>query len=77
MNPPNSPPSWVRQFNEDEEVWAAFERRRTLRALVSTLRKKRCELPGAEELSEQADWLAAEREVGRSVEAHGHRADER
>ena len=77
MNPPNSPPNWVRQFNEDEEVWAVFQRRRAMRVLLSSLPKRRRELPGAEELSEQADWLAAEREVGRTAEAHGHWADER
>ena len=77
MNPPNSPPNWVRQFNEDEEVWAAFERRRVLRALLSSLPKELRERAGDEEISEALDWMAAEREVGRVVEAHGHLADDR
>ena len=77
MIPPNSPPNWARQFNEDEGVWTAFERRRVWRALVSTLPKKLRGLAGDEDISEAQDWMAAEREVGRVVEAHGHWADER
>ena len=77
MNPPNSPPNWVRQFHEDEEVWTAFERRRALRAALSALPKKLRALAGDEDISEAQDWMAAEREVGRVVEAHGHWADER
>ena len=67
----------MRQFNEDEAVWVAFERRRALRAALSALPKKLREVPGMEEVSEELDWREAEREVGRTVEAHGHGADER
>ena len=77
MNPPNSPPRWVRQLHEDEAVWTAFQRRRALRAALSALPKKLRALAGVKEVSEAMDWLAAEREVGRAVEAHGHWADER
>ena len=77
MNPPNSPPRWVRQLREDEAVWTAYQRRRLLRAALSKLPKKRRALAGAEEVSDALDWLAAEREVGRLVEAHGHWSDER
>ena len=77
MNPPNSPPNWVRQFHEDEEVWAAFQRRRALRALVSALPKELRGLAKDEDISEALDWMAAEREVGRVVVAHGHWADGR
>ena len=77
MIPPNSLPNWVRQFNEDEEVWTAFERRRALRALVFALPEELRKVRGMEEVSEKMDWMAAEREIGRVVEAHGHWADER
>ena len=46
-------------------------------AALSALPKKLHALAGAEEVSEAEDWLAAEREVGRVVEAHGYWADER
>ena len=72
MNPPNSPANWSRQFNEDEEVWAAFQRRRALRGLFSGLPERLRTLPGREEISEEQDWLDAEREVGRTVKAHGY-----
>ena len=77
MNPPNSPPPWVRQLHEDEAVWTAYQRRRILRALLATLPKGLRGVADAEEVSEAMDWLAAEREVGRVVEAHGHWSDER
>ena len=77
MNPPNSPPRWVRQMHEDEAVWTAFQRRRALRAALSKLPKRLRPPAVDEEISEKLDWLAAEREVGRVVEAHGHWADER
>ena len=77
MNPPNSPPRWVRQLHEDEAVCTAYQRRRALRALLSALPKRLRGRTDAEEVSEAMDWLAAEREVGRVVEAHGHWSDER
>ena len=77
MNPPNSPPRWVRQLHENEAVWTAFQRRRALRAALSALPKRLRARAGLEEVSEAQDWLASEREVGRVVEAHGHWADER
>ena len=77
MNPPNSPPRWVRQLHEDEAVWTAFQRRRALCAALSKLPKKPRAQAEDEEILEKMDWLAAEREVGRVVEAHGHWSDER
>ena len=64
----------MRQLEEDEAVWAAYERRRALRALLSAVRSP---LVLSEAAEDRLDWLAAEREVGRVVEAHGHWADER
>ena len=72
MNPPNSPPRWVRQLHQDEAVWTAYQRRRDLRAALSSLPKRLRALAGLEDVSEDLDWLAAEREVGRVAEAHGH-----
>ena len=77
MNPPNSPPRWVRQLHEDEAVWTAYQHRRALHAALGKLPKKQRALAGLEEISEAQDWLAAEREEGRVVAAHGQRADER
>jgi hypothetical protein len=77
MNPPNFPPNWVRKFNEEEEVWSVFQRRRALRAAISALPVKLQALAGVEEISEAQDWLDAEREVVRTVEAHGYWAGER
>ncbi len=77
MNPPNSPPRWVRQLHEDEAVWAAFDRRRVLRTALSALQKSAPASSAMEQISEELDWLEAEREVGRAAEAHGCWADER
>lgn len=77
MSPPNSPPRWVRQFNEEEEVAAAFQRRRALHATLCALPERVRALIGEETVSEEQDWREAEREVGRVVEVHGDRADER
>lgn len=52
----------ARKFNEDEAVWRAFDRRRSLRSLLGSTP---C-VPN-EDLS---DWLAAEREA-RPVRAVG------
>ncbi len=41
-------------FNEDEDVWRAFDRRRSLRSLLGSV----LSVPDAD----LADWLAAERE---------------
>ena len=72
MNPLNAPPRWTRQLAEDEAVWAAYQRRK-LRALPG----KAGALPRlTPEIADAIDWLAAEREVGRRVEAHGHWSDE-
>ena len=76
MNPPNSPPRWVRQLHEDEAVWTAFQRRRALRAALSALPKKLRAMIGVKKVSAKVDWLEAEREVGRVVDARGHWADE-
>lgn len=77
MNPPNSPPRWVRQLHQDEAVWTAYQRRLALRAALSSLPEPMRILAGLEDISEEQDWRAAEREVGRAVEAHGHFSDER
>lgn len=73
MNPPNSPPRWTRQLAEDEAVWTAYERRRLLRAAFAILAPAP-DLPPEE--ADRLDWLAAEHDAGRTVEAHGHWADE-
>lgn len=72
MSHPNSPQEWARRFNEDEAVWAAFQRRRALRAALSAFPENLRALAGLEEISEEQDWLEAEREVGRVVEARGY-----
>ena len=77
MNPPNSPPRWVRELHEAEAVWTAYQRRRASRNLLSALPKELRGRADAEEVSEATDWLAAEREVCRVVQAHGHCSDER
>ncbi len=77
MNPPNSPPRWVRQLHEDEAVWTAYQRRLALRAALSSLPERMRVLADLEDISEEQDWLAAAREVGGDVEAHGHFSDER
>ena len=77
MNPPNSPPRWVRHLHQDEAVWTAFQRRRALRTTLSALPKRLRAPVVSKEVSEAQDWLAAEREIGRVAEAHGHWADER
>ena len=45
----------ARKFNEDEAVWRAFDRRRSLRSLLGS----DLSVPDAD----LADWLAAEREA--------------
>jgi len=52
----------ARKFNEDEAVWRAFDRRRSLRSLLGSV----LSVPDAN----LADWLAAEREA-RPVRAIG------
>jgi len=52
----------ARKFNEDEAVWRAFDRRRSLRSLLGSV------LPFPDE--DLADWFAAEREA-RPVRAVG------
>ena len=74
MNPPNQPPHWTRQLAEDEEVQAAYERRCALRAMLPAIRSP---FVLSEAVEDRLDWLAAEREIGRVVEAHGRWADER
>ena len=45
----------ARKFNEDEAVWRAFDRRRSIRALLGSV----LSVPD----EDLADWLAAEREA--------------
>ena len=52
----------ARKFNEDESVWRAFDRRRSMCSLLGSV------LPFLDE--DLADWLAAEREA-RPVRAVG------
>jgi hypothetical protein len=52
----------ARKFNEDEAVWRAFDRRRSLRSLLGSV----LSVPD----EDLADWLAAEREA-RPVRAIG------
>jgi hypothetical protein len=69
MSCPDLLPRWTKQLAEDEAVWAAYEFRRSMPELVGKIG------PLAEPASEAAarlDWLDAEQEVGRTVEAHGH-----
>ncbi len=54
----------ARRFNEDESVWRSFERRRVLRRLM------RSRSPMPEEVLDELDWQAAEREC-RQVRAVG------
>lgn len=56
----------VRRFNEDEAVWHDFQTRRTLRRL------RRSAYTFAEDILDQLDWAAAEREC-REVRALGFR----
>lgn len=72
MNSPDSPPRWVRQLAEDEAVWTAYERRRAMRDLLGK-RGRLTEL--ASEHGARLDWLDAEQEIGRVVEAQGHWSD--
>ena len=72
MSSPDSLPRWTKQLAEDEAVWAAYKCRRAMRELLGETG------PLAEPASEAAarlDWLHAEEEVGRTVEAHGHWSD--
>ena len=52
----------ARKFNEDEAVWRAFDRRRSLRSLLGSVQSVPDE--------DLADWLAAEHEA-RPVRAVG------
>ncbi len=72
MSHPNSPQDWARRFNEEEAVWAAFQRRRAVRAALAAFPENLRALAGLEEISAEQDWLDAEREVGCVVEAHGY-----
>lgn len=60
--PYTNPQELARKFNEDESVWRAFERRRSLRSLLGSV----LSVPD----EDLADWLAAEREA-RPVHAVG------
>ena len=54
----------ARQFNEDEAVWRAFEEKRALRKLLGS------DTPLPEEILDDLDWQAAEREF-RGIRAVG------
>ena len=60
----SSPQDLARQFNDDEAVWTAFERRRWLRMLLGS------PLPDSEKSLDALDWIAAERQA-RPVRAIG------
>jgi len=47
----------ARRFNEDEAVWQAFERRKTMRKILGP------QAPISEECSDNLDWQEAEREA--------------
>ena len=69
MSSPDFLPRWTKQLAEDEAVWAAYECHRAMRELLGKMG------PLAEPASEagaRLDWLDAEAEAGRTVEAHGH-----
>lgn len=73
MNPPNQPPRWTRQLEQDEAVWAPYKCRRALCARLRSIRPPRVL---SEAIEDRLDWLASERETRRVVEAHEHWADE-
>ena len=54
----------ARRFNEDEAVWRSYEHKRALRRLLGS------RSPLAEEVLDDLDWQAAEREC-RQVRAVG------
>ena len=47
----------ARQFNDDEAVWNAFERRRWLRKILGS------PFPDSENSLDALDWIEAEREA--------------
>ena len=47
----------ARQFNDDEAVWAAFERRRWLRTILGS------PFPDSDKPLDGLDWIEAEREA--------------
>jgi hypothetical protein len=64
MNTMIDPQELARRFNEDEAVWRSYENKRALRRLV------RPRSPLSEDVLDQLDWQAAEREC-REVRAVG------
>jgi hypothetical protein len=54
----------ARHFNEDEAVWRSYEHKRTMRRLLGS------RTPLSEEILDDLDWQAAEREC-REVRAIG------
>jgi len=64
MNSAQQAQTLARQFNDDETVWRAFERRRLIRRFL----RSRSPLPDG--CLDRADWLAAERDA-RPVRAIG------
>jgi hypothetical protein len=66
MNYPGDVRERVRCFNEDQAVWQSFQNRRALRRL------RRSADPVAEDILDQVDWTAAERECreGRAIGFH-------
>jgi hypothetical protein len=74
MSAMNQRPDWVRELEADEAVFGAYQHRAAERELFAAL----CRTPRLNDAAaDRADWLAAEQEVGREVEARGHWADER
>ena len=57
MNPLTETQELARRFNENQAVWARFEQKRSLRKFCRARR------PWPEELQDDLDWTAAEREV--------------
>jgi hypothetical protein len=76
MKVPLQRPGLVRRLESDEEVWAAYRRRRRVRAAARHLARLLGQSIGTLRASAAFDWLAAQRECGQVTEVHGHWSDE-